>query len=298
MRIGIDLGGTKIEGLALGDNGKELTRHRVPTPDNYRECLRTIAGLVDRIESQTNDRGTVGIGTPGITSPQTGLMKNSNTTWLNGTAFQQDIATILSREVRCANDANCLAVSEATDGAAAGARVTFAVILGTGTGAGIAIDGQVHSGRNGVAGEWGHNGLPWPSPEETPGPECYCGMRGCLETWISGTGMENDHRRRTGQEAHAPDIAAQAEAGDAQAVETLRRYENRLIRGLAQVINFIDPDVIVLGGGMSNIERLYRVVPAHLSEWVFGREAVTPIRPAAHGDSSGVRGAAWLWPQR
>lgn len=296
MRIGIDVGGTKIEIIALADDGTELARRRIPTPDNYAGCLTAIAGLVDWIEAETGERGTVGVGMPGTISPFTGLAKNANSTWLNGRPFDRDLARALRREVRCANDANCLAVSEATDGAAAGARIVFAVIIGTGTGAGIAIGGQVHHGQNGVGGEWGHNSLPWPTADESPGPDCYCGKQGCLETWISGTGLELDHRRRTGQRTNGVDIVAAAAAGNEAAEESLRRYTDRLTRGLAHVVNLLDPDVIVLGGGMSNVERLYRDVPGHLASAVFGGEASTPIRRAAHGDSSGVRGAAWLWP--
>ncbi len=296
MRIGIDLGGTKIEGIALDDNGAELARRRVPTPQNYPGTIQAIVELIDWIERETGHRGTIGVGIPGTISPQSELVKNANAVWLNGQPLDRDLATALDREVRCANDANCLAVSEATDGAALGARVTFAVILGTGTGAGIAIDGTVHNGQNGVSGEWGHNPLPWPQSDEIPGPECFCGKFGCVETWISGTGLERDHRRRTGVDARGPDIVAVADSGDVLAEETLRRYEDRLARSLAQVINLLDPDVIVLGGGISNVERLYQNLPRQLPSWVFGGEADTPIRRAAHGDSSGVRGAAWLWP--
>ncbi len=296
MRIGIDLGGTKTEGIALAGTGEELVRRRIATPLNYVGCIRAIAELIGWFEHETGQRGTVGVGMPGTISPLSGLVKNANTVWLNGKAFDRDLAAALGREVRCANDANCLAVSEAIDGAGAGAHVAFAVILGTGTGAGIAIDGTVHNGRNGVGGEWGHNSLPWPSSDETPGPDCYCGKRDCLETWVSGPGLEQDHQRRTGEELSAAEIVAEAETGAAVAEKTLRRYEDRLARGLAHVVNLLDPDVIVLGGGMSNVERLYQNLPRRLEAWVFGKEATTPVRRAAHGDSSGVRGAAWLWP--
>jgi fructokinase len=215
--------------------------------------------------------------------------------WLNGRPLDRDLARALGRPVRLANDANCLAVSEASDGAASGEAVVFAVILGTGTGAGVALGGRPHVGRNGVGGEWGHNPLPWATPEEFPGPDCYCGKRGCMETWVSGTGFENDYARLTGTRLRGPDIAAKAEAGEPNAVATLQRYADRLARGLAHVIDILDPDVIVLGGGMSNVAALYQRVPEQLPRWVFGAEVDTPIRPALHGDSSGVRGAAWLW---
>ncbi len=296
MRIGIDLGGTKIEALALAGDGRELGRHRVSTPrDDYEATLQTIAGLCARLEQQTGQRGSVGVGIPGTLSSRTGLVKNANSVWLNGRPLDRDLARVLGRPVRLANDANCLAVSEASDGAASGEAVVFAAILGTGTGAGVALGGRPHAGRNGVGGEWGHNPLPWPTPEETPGPECYCGKRGCLETWVSGTGFENDYARLTGTRLRGPDIVARAESGEPPAVAALHRYADRLARGLAHVIDILDPDVIVLGGGMSNISALYRLVPEQLPRWVFGAEADTPLRPALHGDSSGVRGAAWLW---
>ncbi|MFL5355453.1 fructokinase [Archangium sp.] len=296
MRIGIDLGGTKIEALALADDGRELGRIRVPTPrDDYEGTVHTIAHLCTRLEQQTGQRGSVGVGIPGTISARTGLVKNANSVWLNGRPLDRDLARALGRPVRLANDANCLAVSEATDGAAAGHPVVFAVILGTGTGAGVALGGRPHAGRNGVGGEWGHNPLPWATPEEFPGPECYCGKRGCLETWVSGPGFENDYEQHTGTRLRSSDLAARAEAGVPSAVAALQRYVDRLARGLAHVIDILDPDVIVLGGGMSNVAALYRLVPEQLPRWVFGGEADTPLRPALHGDSSGIRGAAWLW---
>ena len=296
MRIGIDLGGTKIEGIALADDGRELGRHRVPTPrDDYEGTLQAMVDLCARLEGQAGRRGSVGVGIPGTISSRTGGVKNANSVWLNGRPLDRDLSRALGRPVRVANDANCLAVSEASDGAAAGEAVVFAAILGTGTGAGVALGGRVHAGRNGVGGEWGHNPLPWATPEEFPGPECYCGKRGCLETWVSGTGFENDHARHTGTRLRGPELAARAEAGEPSAVATLRRYADRLARGLAHVIDILDPDVIVLGGGMSNVAALYRWLPEQLPRWVFGGEVETPIRPALHGDSSGVRGAAWLW---
>ncbi|MGH8933536.1 MAG: fructokinase [Egibacteraceae bacterium] len=297
MRIGIDLGGTKIEGIGLGEDGRELARRRLPTPrGDYEGCLQAIAALVGWIEKEVGGTGTVGVGMPGTLSPVTGLVKNANSVWLNGRPFDRDLAETLGRQVRFANDANCLALSEAVDGAGAGAHMVFAAILGTGTGAGIAVDRAVHAGHNGLGGEWGHNPLPWPEPSEYPGPDCYCGKRGCLETWISGPGLQRDHALQTGRSLPAEQVVAQAAAGDHHAEATLQRYEDRLARGLAHAINLLDPDVIVLGGGMANVERLYRTVPPLLAAWVFGGEAATPIRRAVHGDSSGVRGAAWLWP--
>ncbi len=238
----------------------------------------------------------MGMGIPGTISTRTGLVKNANSTWLNGKPFDKDLSRATAREVRCANDANCLAVSEATDGAGAGKHVVFAVILGTGCGGGIAVDGRVHSGSNGVAGEWGHNTLPWMRPEEFPGPACYCGRNGCIETWISGTGLEADYHRATGVQLKGPEIIARSSAGEKAALAALDRFEDRLTRALAQLINLLDPDAIVVGGGASQIPRIYQNVPPHLKEYVFGQEADTPILPAKHGDASGVRGAAWLWP--
>jgi len=298
IRIGIDLGGTKIEVLAIDRDGTELARHRVPTPrHDYEGSIRLMAELVDRLERETGRSGTVGVAIPGSISAVTGLIKNANSVWLNGKPLDQDLSAAMGREVRCVNDANCLAVSEATDGAGAGAAVVFAAILGTGCGAGIAFHGRAHNGPNGVAGEWGHNPLPWPSAAEFPGPACYCGKQGCLETWISGSGLEADYERSTGTRRTGREILALTVNGDAQAEAAVQRYENRLTRGLAHVINLLDPDVIVLGGGMSRIERLYPALNAQLKAHVFGKEFATPIRPALHGDSSGIRGAAWLWPR-
>jgi fructokinase len=297
IRIGVDLGGTKIEFVALSSAGRELHRHRVPTPRfDYDATVRTITGAIQQIEAALGCKGTVGVGIPGTVSTQTGLVKNANSTWMIGKPFDRDLGAALDREMRCANDANCLAVSEATDGAAAGKHVVFAVILGTGCGGGIALDGRVHTGRNAVAGEWGHNPLPWARPEEFPGPLCYCGRHGCLETWISGTGLTADYERATNVSLTGPEIAGRATAGELAALAALARYEDRLARGLAHVINLLDPDVIVLGGGVSQIPRLYQNVPPKLKEYVFGKEADTPVLRAQHGDSSGVRGAAWLWP--
>ena len=295
MKLGIDLGGTKIEIIALDDNGDELLRRRVATPQgDYAATLQSIAGLVRTAEVELGQRGTVGIGTPGTLSKATGLLKNSNSVHLNGKPVLQDLASLLQREVRISNDANCFALSEATDGAAAGASVVFGVILGTGVGAGIVVNGKVLAGLNGIAGEWGHNPLPWPVAEELPGPECYCGLQGCVETFLSGPGMAKLHQRETG-EALSPDvIVARAAEGDKGCERSLQHYENRLARSLAHVINILDPDVIVLGGGMSNIERLYTNVPLLWSRWVFSDRVDTRLVKNKFGDSSGVRGAAWL----
>jgi fructokinase len=299
MRIGIDLGGTKIEALALDREGQELVRYRIDTPrEDYRGTILAMADLVRRIEQEMGSTAMVGAGIPGTISRHTGLVKNANSTWLNGQPLQRDLSEELAREVRVANDANCLAVSEATDGAAAGARLVFGVILGTGCGGGLAIDGRIHSGPNGVAGEWGHNPLPWPGSEEHPGPACYCGKRGCIETWVSGTGLARDYHCVTGKTATAREIVAGAEAGDAEALGAVERLEDRLARGLAQVINVVDPDVMVFGGGLSRVERIYREVSARLPRYVFGGEVTTVLVPARFGDSSGVRGAAWLWPAK
>jgi fructokinase len=299
MRIGIDLGGTKIEALAIDDQGVELVRHRIDTPrDDYDATVAAMVGLVQRLEEKAGSSGTVGAGIPGSISRITGLVKNANSTWLNGRPLDADLIRALGREVRIANDANCFAVSEATDGAAAGKHVVFGVILGTGCGGGVAIGGRVHEGPNGVAGEWGHNPLPWPRPEEYPGPECYCGKRGCMEMWVSGTGIALDYRTVTGKALTTQEIVSQFEAGDREAAAAMERFEDRLARGLAQVVNILDPDVIVIGGGVSRVKHIYRELPKKLKTYVFGGEASTPILPAMYGDSSGVRGAAWLWPNR
>jgi len=297
MRIGIDVGGTKIEALAIDNDGQELARYRVDTPKNdYRGTIEAVAGLVRRLETETGLTGTVGAGIPGSISAKTRLVKNANSTWLNGKPLDEDLMVALGREVRVSNDANCFAVSEATDGAAAGSHVVFGVILGTGCGGGVAIDGRVHAGQNGVGGEWGHNPLPWPSAEEYPGPVCYCGKKGCLEMWISGTGLARDYRQMTGRERTAREIIAEFEAGEKDATVMVDRLEDRLARGLSNVINILDPDVIVIGGGLSQAKHLYESVPKRLAKYVFGGEVDTPVVQAKFGDSSGVRGAAWLWP--
>ncbi|MBS4097827.1 MAG: ROK family protein [Sulfuricella sp.] len=296
MRIGIDLGGSKIEIIALDEQGRELLRHRVATPrGDYPGTLEAIAVLVQDAEAQLGERGSVGIGTPGAISPASGLLKNSNSVHLNGQPILHDLQTLLQREVKIANDANCFALSEAVDGGATGAGVVFGVILGTGVGGGIVVNGQVLSGPNSIAGEWGHNPLPWPQAHELPGPPCYCGKHGCVETWLSGPGMARDHHHAGGAALETAAIVAGAQAGDIACRATLDRYEDRLARALASVVNILDPEVIVLGGGMSNIERLYRNVPRLWGRYVFSDRVDTRLVPNRFGDSSGVRGAAWLW---
>jgi fructokinase len=300
VRIGIDLGGTKTEVIALSNAGVQLYRHRLPTPrEDYHNTIETIATLVEMAETTVGERATVGVGIPGSLSPYTGVIKNANSTWLNGQPFDKDLSRRLNREVRLANDANCLAVSEAVDGAAAGAQTVFAVIIGTGCGAGVALGGRAHIGGNGTAGEWGHNPLPWMDEDELryrAEVPCYCGKQGCIETFISGTGFATDYQRLSGQPLAGSEIMRLVEAKDLLAEQAMSRYEQRLAKSLAHVVNILDPDVIVLGGGMSNVDRLYQTVPELVKNWVFGGECETPIRKAMHGDSSGVRGAAWLWP--
>jgi len=296
MRIGIDLGGTKIEGLAIGDNGEEMVRLRIDTPREYRATVAALKALVEQIERETDLRGTVGVGMPGTISGRTGLLKNANSTWLNGMPLREDLSEAMGREVRLANDANCLAISEATDGAAAGAQVVFGVILGTGCGGGVSFRGHIHNGPNGVAGEWGHNPLPWPTADESPGPQCYCGKRGCIETWVSGSGVARDFAEVTGKKTTTRAIMAAAESDEADAIAAVERYEDRLARALSGIVHTLDPDVIVFGGGLSRVARLYKALPPKLERYVFGGEFNTPLLPAKFGDSSGVRGAAWLWP--
>lgn len=298
LRIGIDLGGTKIEGIALDPAGRELARRRVPTPaGDYAATVRAIAAMVQDLERESGtEPSSVGVGIPGAVSPVTGLIKNANSTCLIGHALDRDIARATGRPVRLTNDANCFIVSEAADGAATGARVAFGVILGTGVGGGIAIDGRAWDGPNAIAGEWGHNPLPWPEPEELPGPRCYCGKHGCIETFLSGPALARDHATHEGETLGAEDIVARAAAGDARAEATLARHEQRLARALATVINLLDPEVIVLGGGLSSLAHLYESVPRLWQRWVFSDRADTPLRPSRHGPASGVRGAAWLWP--
>jgi len=295
MKLGIDLGGSKIEIIALDNHGVELLRRRVATPQgDYSATLHAIENLVHSAEAELGQRGSVGIGTPGTISKATGLLKNSNSVHLNGKPVLQDLATLLQREVKISNDANCFALSEATDGAASGASVVFGVIIGTGVGAGIVVNGKVLTGPNGIAGEWGHNSLPWPAADELPGPECYCGQKGCIETFLSGPGMTMLHQKDTGEALNPEVIVARAGEGDKACVLSMQHYENRLARSLAHVINILDPDVIVLGGGMSNIERLYANVPQLWTRWIFSDRVDTRLVKNKFGDSSGVRGAAWL----
>jgi len=295
MLIGIDLGGTKIEAVALDSDGAILARKRVTTPQGeYQATLAEIAQLVRDIEGELGCMGSVGVGIPGAISPATGLVKNANSTCLIGHPLDQDLAQLLERPVRVANDANCFTISEATDGAAAGAEVVFGVIIGTGTGGGVVVNGYLLNGPNAIAGEWGHNPLPWPRSEELPGTPCYCGKKGCIETWLSGPALERDFKELSGRELSGSEIIA-ALPGDVGAEMVLRRYEDRMARALASVINVLDPDVIVLGGGLSNIERLYHSVPLLWGRYVFSDTVTTKLLPPKHGDSSGVRGAAWLW---
>jgi fructokinase len=316
LRIGIDLGGTKIEGLALADDGREIERRRIPAPrGNYDDSVRAIVDLVEAIDrdaaracldgareapgARLNDapqaRSRVGVGIPGAVSPISGLVKNANSTWLIGRPLAADLSAALGREVRLANDANCFALSEATDGAAAGADVVFGVIIGTGTGGGLVVRGQLVVGANAIAGEWGHNPLPAPEDDERPGPPCYCGRCGCIETFLSGPALARDYGEHGGDELTAADIAARADRGESLAVQALERYERRFARALASIINVVDPDVIVLGGGLSNMSRLYDRIPALWAPYVFSDHVATRLVQATHGDASGVRGAAWLW---
>jgi fructokinase len=294
LRIGIDLGGTKIEGIAL-DREREIARIRVGTPRDYTGTIEAIAGLVEALEERAGGSGSVGVGIPGAEAPATGLVKNANSVWLIGRPLRGDLAARLGREVVIANDANCFAVSEAADGAAAGAEVVFGVIIGTGTGAGIVVRGKVLTGPNGIAGEWGHNPLPWPRDDERPGRRCYCGQYGCIETFLSGPGMQADHQERSGRDRKPAEIVNDAAEGDRVAQETIERHHERMARALASVINVLDPDVIVLGGGVSNIPSLYDRVPRLWEPFVFSDASRTRLVQARHGDSSGVRGAAWLW---
>jgi len=296
MRIGIDLGGTKIEGIVIAPNGDELIRHRVLTPQGeYETTLATIAKLVEFLEEQVAQRCSVGIGTPGAVATTTGLMKNCNSACLNGKPLHTDLERSLKRPVRLANDADCFALSEATDGAAAGANNVFGVIIGTGTGGGIVINGKLLSGPNAIAGEWGHNPMPWPRWDERRGAPCHCGRRGCIETFLSGPALSRDHYDITRQRLSARDLALMAAKHNHEAEETMARYEDRMARALASVINVIDPEVIVLGGGVSKITSLYERVPRLWQQYVFSDTVSTRLVPPAHGDSSGVRGAAWLW---
>jgi fructokinase len=295
ISIGVDLGGTKIEIAALDSNGNQRYRKRMPTPaNNYKAIIQAIVDLVTEAETALGVSASIGICTPGAISPSSGRIKNSNTVCLIGEPFADDLSRALSRSIHCANDADCFTLSEAIDGAAAGARVVFGVILGTGTGGGIVVDRQLIVGPNAITGEWGHNPLPWPTDDERPGRTCYCGKRGCIETFLSGPGLSRDFEAATGQKLTAFEIAEKARANDAKAEAALARYEDRLARGLASVINILDPDVIVLGGGLSNVERLDANVPKLLPKYVFSDRVDTQLFRAVHGDSSGVRGAVWL----
>lgn len=298
IRIGVDFGGTKIEAAALDAEGCIVARLRRPNPGGYEAAIDTLKGLIAEVEAQAGGAASrVGVGVPGSVSPATGLMRNANSTWLNGRAFPQDLEAALGKAVRLTNDANCLAVSEAApDGAGAGAGIVFAAILGTGCGGGLAVDGRVVDGANGVAGEWGHIPLPWPTPAEYPGPRCWCGRLGCLELWISGTGLREDYAAQAGDKPPGDEIVRRARTGDATALGALDRYVDRLARALAMVVDLVDPDAIVLGGGMSNTDELYDRLPPMIEAYAFTDRFTTPVRRALHGDSSGVRGAAWLWP--
>ena len=295
-QIGIDFGGTKIEAAALDKSGAFLVRQRVPTPDNYADAIRAVADLIATVESEVGHAASIGIGLPGSISPRTGVMRNANTRYLNGSSFKQDIEKSMGRPVRLANDANCLALSEAKDGAAAGSPVTFAVIIGTGCGGGIVANGVLIDGANGITGEWGHTPLPWPRADELPGIPCWCGQNNCLERWISGSGFHDDYKRRAGQELKADAIVALARGGDAVATATLDDYIDRLGRGMAVIANILDPDCFVMGGGMSNVTELYDRLPPVIDRHTFSDGWVGKIVPAKWGDSSGVRGAAHLWP--
>ncbi|HXH16003.1 MAG TPA: ROK family protein [Sphingomonas sp.] len=296
VQIGIDFGGTKIEAAALDNTGQFLSRLRVPNPGDYDAAVRDVCALVRAVEAEAGEQGTIGIGTPGSISPWTGLMRNANSLYLNGRRFREDLETAMGRPVRMANDANCLALSEAVDGAAAGATAAFAIIVGTGCGGGLVIDGRIVEGANGIAGEWGHVPLPWPTGVEVPAPACWCGQHGCLESWVSGTGFRRDHDSVTGQKLDGAAIIAAARSGDAEATATLDRYIDRLGRALALIANLVDPDCFVLGGGMSNVAEIYDRLPDVVRRYTFSDGWDAKIVQAVWGDSSGVRGAARLWP--
>jgi fructokinase len=296
IRLGIDLGGTKTEIIALDERRTELLRRREPTPSaDYEAILTLLVRLVRETENELGKRGSIGIGTPGALSPATHRIRNSNSICLNGRPLREDLERLLGREIKVANDANCFTLSEAADGAARNATTAFGVILGTGVGGGVAIHGRIVEGANAITGEWGHNPLPWPGTDELPGPRCYCGKHGCIETFLSGVAMSADHERATGEILAAEQIAQRAAMDDRAAGDSLARYENRLARALSMLVNVLDPHVIVLGGGVSNIERLYRNVPKLWNEWIFSDIVRTRLVPNFHGDSSGVRGAALLW---
>jgi fructokinase len=292
----VDFGGTKIEAAALDQDGGYLARQRIANPGAYDAAVEAVANLVADVEGQAGGAGSVGVAAPGSVSPTTGQMRNANSTWLNGRRFREDLEIALGRPVRLENDANCLALSEAVDGAAAGARSVFAVIIGTGCGGGVAVDGRLLDGASGIAGEWGHTPLPWPQgPDETPGPACWCGLNGCLETWISGSGLARDHARRAGGALTAEEIVAAARGGDGATGESLDRYLGRLGRGLAMICNILDPDVFVFGGGLSKVGEIYERLPGLIEPYVFADGWLGRLAPARWGDASGVRGAARLW---
>lgn len=295
IQIGVDFGGTKIEAAALDEAGRFLARIRAPNPRSYDAALQAICDLVAKVEAETGQSGTVGIGTPGTVSPASGLMMNANSLFLNGRAFREDISAKLGRDVRLANDANCLALSEAVDGAGAGARTVFAVVLGTGCGGGLVVDGRLVEGRNGIAGEWGHAPLPWPKLEELPGPRCWCGQEGCLDLWISGTGLERDYEKHTGQHLRGEKIIANLREAEPRALAAFDRLIDRLGRAFAMIANIVDPDVFVIGGGLSNVTELYERLPSAVAGHAFCDAWSARIVPAKWGDSSGVRGAARLW---
>lgn len=295
-RIGVDLGGTKIEIVALDDDGNTQVKRRVATPkDEYQGTINAIAQLVHEVESELGESCSVGIGMPGSFSPTTGNVRNANSTWLNNQPFDQDLQNHLQREIRFANDANCLALSEAIDGAGVGCQSVFAIILGTGVGGGLVFDCKVHHGLNGLGGEWGHNPLPWIEESDLPAKACYCGHRGCIETYLSGPGFSHDYYRHTGKHLTGEEIIAATDDGEPEAIDCFLRYQKRLARAIASMANIVDPDVFILGGGLSNITHLYDHLPTLVAQHIFGGEFKTPIRPAKHGDASGVRGAAWLW---
>ena len=298
MRLGIDLGGTKIETAALDADGRMCHRQRVATPSGYDAVLAAIHGLVISTESRLGSRGSLGVAIPGALSARTGLVKNANSTALIGHPIDRDLAALLGRPVRVANDANCFALSEATDGAARDRHVVFGIIAGTGVGGGVCVAGRLIEGAHLIAGEWGHNPLPAPRPDEMTGAECYCGKRGCIETWISGPALARQFAARTGRTIQAGEIARAAGEGDKDAADVMEDFYDRFARAIATVVNILDPDVIVIGGGVSRSQHIYQTLPEKLSKWVFGKEASTPVLQAKYGDSSGVRGAAWLWPLR
>jgi fructokinase len=295
IRIGVDFGGSKIEAAALDADGRFLSRRRRPNPGAYEAALAAVRDLVAEAEAEAGVPATVGVGAPGSVSPQTGVVRNANAVWLNGRPFRDDLEAALGRPVRLANDANCLALSEAVDGAGAGAKTVFAVVLGTGCGGGLVREGRLIEGANGLAGEWGHLPLPWAEPGESPGPQCWCGRRGCLETWVAGPALRRDHREASGRDLEPLQIADAARAGDLQAAAALARHASRLGRGLAMLCDIVDPDVFVFGGGLSNLAELYESLPDAIRPHVFADAWRARLAPARWGDSSGVRGAAWLW---